>query len=165
MKRVIFDEIRNGSMLVLPDDAGLFSDTDTETAEGKVISNYRGDKDFPTYVEPEETPPIELVITDVQGALSVSDDFSYFLAKEGAEVTFSGTLNIPNSPKPFALPIKRDDTGRVIFSLAAVTNGTFTTKVKFPTSGMWHTDAELVNSFRDPGEHIVFGGVKGVVSV
>ncbi|BFM20522.1 hypothetical protein [Gilvimarinus japonicus] len=168
MKTVIFDVVRDGAMLVYPDDPTLFSDTSLTTVAGRVVAVYVGDMDIETYIpEPEFVfdPRPELTISSISGPDYVSEELTYFEASEGQEVVFTGAIDVPDSDRPFTMPIVRKDTGRVIFARAQVFEGVFTATVKFPVSGLWETNAELVNQYRQPDEHLKFNGIQGVVVV
>lgn len=166
MKTVIFDLVRDGALLVYPDDEALFSDTDVTSVPGKVIAQYAGELELDVYTpEPPTDPRPLLTVTGMTGAEYQTADLSYFEATEGAEVVFTGTIAIPDSDRPFTMPIIRRDTGRTIFARASVTGGVLTAAVRFPMSGLWETNAELVNQYREPGEHLRFNGIRGVVVV
>jgi|SRR5690554_1418941 len=168
MKQVVFDLVRDGALLVYPDDATLFSDTTLDQVPGRVVAYYSGLMNLEPYTY---TPDVvvdarpKLTISSVIGADYISDDLTYFEATEGQEVTFTGDIVIPDSARPFTMPIIRKDTGRIIFARAVVFEGVLTATVRFPMSGLWETNAALVNQYRQPDEHLTFDGIQGVVVV
>jgi len=86
-----------------------------------------------TYVTPNPDP-IEIVITDITGALIVNDDNTKVTCNELTNVTITGTLAIPD--QLFSLPIRRDD-GRLFLFAAQVTAGAFSVVINFPTTGQF----------------------------
>ena len=168
MMQVVFDVVRDGALLVYPDDTALFSDTDLNKVPGRVVAFYRGAMALEPYVpEPELVidPRPELTISSITGPDYIAEDLSYFEATEGQEVSFTGEIDLPDSDRPFTMPIIRKDTGRIIFARAQVVEGVLTATVRFPMSGLWETNADLVNQYRQDGEHLKFAGIQGVVVV
>lgn len=89
-------------------------------------------------VDPPSTD--EITISSVSPSTFADDRY---IATEGVALTIIGTIDgLPDGSYPF--PVKRIDTGRVIYMTAGVASGALTVSGSFPTSGDWRVDNKLV---------------------
>ncbi|MBY7667270.1 hypothetical protein [Vibrio anguillarum] len=90
---------------------------------------------------------IPIVITNVQGASTVSSDFTKITATEGSTISVNGTLAIPD--KKFITPIEKENisTGEVstLYKEIAVIDGAFSVELTLPV-GKYRITQELMNA-------------------
>ncbi|WP_337164706.1 hypothetical protein [Vibrio fluvialis] len=90
---------------------------------------------------------VPILITDVQGASTVSGDFTKITAAEGSTIRVSGTLAIPD--KTFVTPIEQENisTGEVmtLYKEIAVVEGVFSVELTLPV-GKYRITQELMNA-------------------
>ncbi|NAX44232.1 MULTISPECIES: hypothetical protein [unclassified Vibrio] len=90
---------------------------------------------------------IPVVITSVQGASTVSSDFTKITVTEGSTIMVSGTLAI--SDKTFVTPIEQENisTGEVstLYKEIAVIDGAFSVELTLPV-GKYRITQELMNA-------------------
>ncbi|MBY7925024.1 hypothetical protein KW453_22575 [Vibrio fluvialis] len=90
---------------------------------------------------------VPIIITDVQGASTVSSDFTKITAAEGSTIRVSGTLAIPD--KMFVTPIEQENisTGEVttLYKEIAVVDGAFSVELTLP-AGKYRITQTLMNA-------------------
>lgn len=88
-----------------------------------------------------------IFITDVQGASTVSSDFTKITATEGSTIRVSGTLAIPD--KTFVTPIEKENisTGEVttLYKEIAVVDGAFSVELTLK-AGKYRITQTLMNA-------------------
>lgn len=96
-------------------------------------------------VEVVEKLVIPITITAITDAISSDIATGEVVVKE--QVPFTMTATIPlGVDAPFLVPVKRIDTGRMIYVAAEVVNNVMTATIKLPTSGSWVCGEDEVNS-------------------
>ncbi|MBY7903599.1 hypothetical protein KW507_22325 [Vibrio fluvialis] len=90
---------------------------------------------------------VPIIITDVQGASTVSSDFTKITATEGSAIMVSGTLAIPD--KTFVTPIEQENisTSEVttLYKEIAVVDGAFSVELTLP-AGKYRITQTLMNA-------------------
>ncbi|MBY8258652.1 hypothetical protein KW530_18140 [Vibrio fluvialis] len=90
---------------------------------------------------------VPILITDVQGASTVSSDFTKITATEGSTLTIQGTLAIPD--RAFITPIEKENiaTGEIttLYVETRVVDGRFSVELTLPV-GKYRITQELMNA-------------------
>ena len=158
-RSVIFPLVKDGSLIVYPDDRALFRDC-AENGDGSVIGEYSGDLPLDDYIDPS----IDVVITSISGDGYLGGDNSLFYAKELLELSIVATIDKPDGTQ-LVLPMRREDTGRVIYKFASVLAGSVSFDFAFPTSGKWECTESLINTTAAGDDTFVFAGVVAIVDL
>lgn len=114
----------------------------THEAGHVIETTYQGE-----YVESQTPELIPILLTDVEGASTVSSDLAKVTAKEGSTLIVSGTLAIQD--KTFITPIQKENisTGEVstLYKEIAVIDGAFSVDLTLPV-GKYRITQELMNA-------------------
>ncbi|MBY8291034.1 hypothetical protein KW537_12075 [Vibrio fluvialis] len=90
---------------------------------------------------------VPILITDVQGASTVSSDFTKITGTEGSTLTIQGTLAIPD--RAFITPIEKENiaTGEIttLYVETRVVDGRFSVELTLPV-GKYRITQELMNA-------------------
>ncbi|MBY7903017.1 hypothetical protein KW507_10650 [Vibrio fluvialis] len=90
---------------------------------------------------------VPILITDVQGASTVSSDFTKITATESSTLTIQGTLAIPD--RAFITPIEKENiaTGEIttLYVETRVVDGRFSVELTLPV-GKYRITQELMNA-------------------
>ena len=106
----------------------------------------------------------DVAITGISGAGYIAGDDSSFYAMEQQPIVVEATVDKPDGTA-MVLPIKRVDTGRVIYSMSQVVGGAVTFSFAFPTAGDWIVTEELINTKAQGGDIFTFAGMSAVVAL
>ena len=100
------------------------------------------------YNEPVVIPEkvvIPITVTSITGALISDIETGEVVVKELAPFTMTASVPL-GVDVPFLVPIKRTDTGRIVYVAAEVVNDVMTATIALPTSGAWVCGEDEVNS-------------------
>ncbi len=129
-----------------PDDYQFFTNMERIELNGQAYyaCNYTGNKSLAADVTYNDylasLNPIQIMITEVTGALMSSSDFTHITCSELTNIIVKG--NVAVNDRTFSMPIRRDD-GRLILFPVTVVNGEFEAVLNFPTSGQYsYSDIE-----------------------
>lgn len=152
------------------DQSDFAGPVDNEIFPSNYVGNYTGDPaaiaDFgmSEYTAPIPAEPINVVITSISGDGYLGGDTSLFYAKELTNISISATIDKPDGTR-LVLPMRREDTGRVIYKFASTVGGVATFDFAFPTSGKWECDEALINTMAAGDDVFLFAGVTAIVDL
>lgn len=91
--------------------------------------------------KPVDPPPTDAITISSVAPSTVAD--GRYIATESVALTISGTVDgLPDGS--YIFPVKRIDTGRIIYMTASLVSGALTVSGSFPTSGDWRVDNALI---------------------
>ena len=105
-------------------------------------------KQYHEPVEVVEKVIIPITITSITGAISSDIVTGEVVVKELTPFTMTAAIPL-GQDAPFLVPIKRVDTGRVVYVAAEVVSDVMTATISLPTSGAWVCGEDEVNSNLD----------------
>lgn len=166
MRRVIYPLIWEGVTIKRPF-AGIYSNDDLESSEGNVISDYEGSADeidLPSY--DNSIPDVLISITDISGAALVSKESDNSLAyiKQLSDLTIDISISLPDG-EFVSIPLKRIDTGRIIYKFGIVNSGSIQIDLQLPTGGKWICDEQLLFQEGREGVNFLFKGLALICEV
>ena len=88
---------------------------------------------------------IPITITSITDAISSNVETGEVVVKELTPFTMTASIPL-GQDAPFLVPVKRIDTGRVVYISAQVVNDVMTATISLPTSGAWVCGEDEVNS-------------------
>jgi hypothetical protein len=114
---------------------------------------------YKTVITPTPAAVFPITVTSVDGALTVSEDFTGVVCAEKEVISIVADLPL-GVDDTFIIQIKRTDTGRVILARADVVDNVLSIYTAFPTSGTWVcTEESINNSLVDTSIGFTFTGI------
>lgn len=157
MRKVIFDLVQDAKGIrSYPDDVSLFANT--EDAPPNVIADYYGEDDS---IMNYDEGYVAVSVIDIAGpaVLMKEDDNSAAVVKQLTDLIVTVAIDLPDT-SPVLVPLKRNDTGRIVKVFGVVSNGEVILNLQLPTAGDWYCDSELINDKTEKGLIFSFSDLK-----